>query len=129
MKTYLILLGLLLSQRLIAQQQKPTAGRYDERIFFYPDEPSPLTLIKGELLIFPNPASAATNLSVKNMTEQAVGRGYTLQVHATDGRLCHQESWSAGQALDVSGLAEGTYLVSVRRDNLLFSQKLVVKRK
>ncbi|WP_225865831.1 T9SS type A sorting domain-containing protein [Dyadobacter aurulentus] len=93
-----------------------------------PDQPAPRSLLKGELTIFPNPAWAVTKLKVTNMTDHAVGQGYVLQVHSTDGRLVHQQAWSAGQGLDVTRIPEGTYIVTVRRDDLVFSQKLIVKR-
>ncbi|KAA0993667.1 T9SS type A sorting domain-containing protein [Dyadobacter aurulentus] len=128
MKTYLIILGLLAGLPAFAQHQKPAVNRQDERIYFYQDEPSPRALIKGDLTIFPNPAWAVTKLKVTNMTDHAVGQGYVLQVHSTDGRLCHQQGWSAGQGLDVTRIPEGTYIVTVRRDDLVFSQKLIVKR-
>ena len=127
MKTYLIMLALIVGQRAVAQT-KP-AVQQDDRIFFYPDEPVRAALIKRELSLSPNPASSITKVHVTNMTDQALGSGYRMQVHSIDGRLCHQQPWSAGEQLDVSGLAEGIYIVSVRRENLLFTQKLMVRKK
>ncbi|KAA0991211.1 T9SS type A sorting domain-containing protein [Dyadobacter aurulentus] len=93
-----------------------------------PDQPASRTLVQSKLALWPNPASSETRVAVENMTEQAVGGGYTMQVHSTDGRLVQQQAWSAGQGLDVTRIPEGTYIVTVRRDDLVFSQKLIVKR-
>ncbi len=121
------MLALIVGQRAVAQT-KP-AVQQDDRIFFYPDEPVRAALIKRELSLSPNPASSITKVHVTNMTDEALGSGYRMQVHSIDGRLCHQQPWSSGEQLDVSGLAEGVYIVSVRRENLLFTQKLIVKKK
>ena len=130
MKTYnMILLAILISQQAYSQAQTPAKPEADNRIYFYPDEPAPRALFKGELVLWPNPASVETKVSVKNMAEQAIGRGYQLQVHSTDGRLHHQQGWSAGQLLDVSGFADGMYIVTIKKGDVLLNQKLVVKRR
>jgi hypothetical protein len=78
----------------------------------------------GNLRIFPNPASAEVSLQLG----KGVAEGGQLEVVNQSGHTVINRDWR-GEKLDVSGLAEGMYVVSIRREGVLFSQKLVVKRK
>jgi hypothetical protein len=77
-----------------------------------------------ELTVFPNPASNEVQI-MPGLYKK--GKPLPLQVYDQQGRLVMGRNW-AGEKLQVSNLAEGTYIVKVQRGELLFSQKLIVTR-
>ena len=78
-----------------------------------------------EMVVYPNPASSRVQI-MPGMHHN--GQAFALQVIDQQGRTVIGREW-AGEELDVSTLAEGLYIVKVQRDKLLFTQKLIVKRK
>jgi hypothetical protein len=97
-------------------------------VFFYPDQPAPTTLFKADLVFSPNPASSQVAVRVQGIRDQVLGEGYQLRIYNQGGVLVQTAEWKAGESLNVSRLDNGSYVVVISKDNLVYSQKLVVSR-
>ena len=122
----IIIAALLLGAYQSHAQQKET-GVKKRRMFFYPDKPEAATLISENLLLFPNPAGQEVEITIPELSASASLDGFTLLVFDQKGVKLMERGWDKGK-LDVSGFVSGNYIVSLRKDRQLYSQKLVVIR-
>lgn len=82
--------------------------------------------LKPEIQIYPNPASNKVFINLQKFTsEQPVVSIYNVQgkeVHSSSNNL-----FANVLELDVSGLNRGIYLLQVRSNDDIFTEKLIVK--
>jgi hypothetical protein len=78
----------------------------------------------SKLVISPNPASRQAEI---NPYRVAAKEGFTLEVLDMKGRSLIRRPWQ-GEKLDVSTLAAGMYVVTLRNAKQTFTQKLAVVR-
>jgi hypothetical protein len=78
----------------------------------------------SKLIISPNPASRQAEISPYRV---AAKEGFTLEVLDMKGRSLIRRPWQ-GEKLDVTGLAAGMYVVTLRNGKQTFTQKLVVTK-
>ena len=85
------------------------------------------TIVKdfaNQLKLIPNPA----NKKVDVIYDQ--GKNIKIEIIDLSGRVVHKGTWDnfgGRQSIDISNLANGTYLVRVKEGNKLSEQKLVVQ--
>lgn len=78
----------------------------------------------SKLVISPNPASRQAEIS----PYRSAGReGFSLEVLDMAGRSVIRRRWQ-GEKLDVTGLAAGMYVVTLRNGKQTFTQKMVVAK-
>lgn len=80
--------------------------------------------MENKLSLIPNPA----NKKVDILYHQA--KNVKIEIIDLSGRLMHQSNWDSfggRQSIDISKLANGTYIVRVKEGNKLSEQKLVVQ--
>ena len=78
---------------------------------------------RRSLIIFPNPASG--KIRVRSSSQL---RGFTWEVTDKTGRNVTQpQPWNA-EDLDISQLASGLYILRLKKEKEIYSQKLVVQR-
>lgn len=80
--------------------------------------------MENKLSLIPNPA----NKKVDILYHQA--KNVKIEIIDLSGRLMHQSNWDSfggRQSIDISKLANGTYVVRVKEGNKLSEQKLVVQ--
>ncbi|KQS26788.1 hypothetical protein ASG33_19750 [Dyadobacter sp. Leaf189] len=77
-----------------------------------------------EMTVFPNPASNDVELMPGVYKK---GQQHPLQIYDQHGRAVLDVNWE-GEKLDISKLIDGTYVVRVRRGELMFTQKLIIKK-
>lgn len=76
------------------------------------------------LNLYPNPATDLVDLSIKGTSAD----NFTLELYNSEGmRLLIQQPWD-GRALDVSKYPNGIYVLTLRRDREIYSQKLIIQR-
>jgi hypothetical protein len=81
------------------------------------------------LRLFPNPASQQIHISLSKITNQAEmsTEGFDLEIHSKSGSRVLSQKWS-GEKVDVSVFPSGIYIVTLRKGQQYYSQKLVVQR-
>ncbi len=91
------------------------------------EKPAPsddqLNIESVNLTIYPNPASNWVDLSLKGTTAD----NFTLEIHNSDGMRLLLKPWD-GRSIDVSAYPPGLYLISLKRDREMYSQKLMIQR-
>ena len=84
-------------------------------------------LTQSNLTIFPNPASGTLNIA---MQEQIPGEAY-IKITNTTGVEVYSNKWniktsSANFQVNVNGLANGVYFISIRSGSTLYTGKVIV---
>lgn len=76
------------------------------------------------LKLYPNPATDMVDLTLKGTSID----NFTLELYNSEGmRLLIKQPWD-GRGLDISNYANGIYLITLRRDREVYSEKLVIQR-
>lgn len=76
------------------------------------------------LNLYPNPATDWVDLSIKGTGAE----NFTLELYNSEGmRLLIKQPWD-GRGLDVSKFTNGVYLITLRKDREVYSQKLIIQR-
>jgi Zn-dependent metalloprotease len=74
--------------------------------------------------LYPNPAIDRVDLTIKGTS----AANFTLELHNSEGmRLLIKQPWDGG-GLDISKYPNGIYLITLRRDREVYSQKLIIQR-
>ncbi len=76
------------------------------------------------LNLYPNPTTDRVDLSIKGTSAE----NFTLELYNSEGMLLLVKQPWDGRGLDVSNYANGIYLITLRRDRELYSQKLIIQR-
>jgi endoglucanase len=80
---------------------------------------------KGELMIYPNPASDYLMFDFSENPEQSI----SVSIMNTEGRVLNYVSGiNSEYRLDISNYSEGLYLVRIITDNNIFTKKVLVKK-
>jgi hypothetical protein len=131
MKKIAILIGsaalLLGSYQAQAQGTNTMSSPKMKRMFFYPSQPDAAVIIRQELVLSPNPANASVEFKLPGQSGALVSDSFNLQVIDKQGVQVIDRRWQ-GEKLDVTGLAAGMYVVTLRNGKQTFTQKLVVVR-
>ena len=75
------------------------------------------------LTVYPNPANNWVDLSLKG----AIADNFTLEIYNADGMRLLLKPWD-GRSIDVSSYPPGLYLITLKRDREIYSQKLMIQR-
>ena len=86
--------------------------------------PAEIVYPTSSLVLFPNPASTEAAIKLDPAIQK---EGFVLQIHNSSGVLLTEKAWTR-EKLDISGFSAGTYLVTLKRKQEIYSQKLVVNR-
>jgi hypothetical protein len=74
--------------------------------------------------LYPNPAIDRVDLTIKGTS----AANFKLELHNSEGmRLLIKQPWDGG-GLDISKYPNGIYLITLRRDREVYSQKLIIQR-
>lgn len=84
-------------------------------------------------LINPNPASDKVNINIVNNTENILN-DVTLQILSTNGSLIKEitiENLTQNKTieLDINGISQGSYIISIKKDNLISNRNLIIIKK
>ncbi|MCF2491201.1 T9SS type A sorting domain-containing protein [Dyadobacter sp. CY347] len=98
--------------------QKSRSIAFDKRVVFHlPEYP------RNEIALFPNPTNAKLHVG---SSRQLIG--FDLEIFDQTGLNClKQASWK-GEAIDVSKLQNGIYIVRFTRGKLHYAEKLIVQK-
>ncbi|MFM6975844.1 MAG: M4 family metallopeptidase, partial [Sphingobacteriaceae bacterium] len=90
-----------------------------------PDQPADQVEMQPvSLSLYPNPASNLVDLSIKGTTTD----NFTLELYDSSGnRLLVKQPWD-GRSLDISRYPDGLYLITLKRDREVYTQKLLIQR-
>jgi hypothetical protein len=75
------------------------------------------------LTVYPNPANNWVDLSLKG----TIADNFTLEIYNADGMRLLLKPWD-GRSIDVSSYPPGLYLITLKRDREIYSQKLMIQR-
>ncbi|NIJ52377.1 T9SS type A sorting domain-containing protein [Dyadobacter arcticus] len=98
-----------------------------KRMFFYPSQENPPVLVVQPLNIYPNPTSQYVEINLPAITDRVGKDAFVLNVFDKQGTSILSQTWT-GEKLDVSAFQPGVYIVTLRKNKLVYSQKLVVAR-
>jgi hypothetical protein len=131
MKKITIFIGsvalLLGSYQVQAQDGQSATSPKKKRMFFYPSQPDAAVMIRQELVLSPNPANASVGFKLPGQSGALLSDSFNLQVIDKQGVEVIDRPWQ-GEKLDVTGLAAGMYVVTLRNGKQTFTQKLVVAK-
>jgi hypothetical protein len=75
--------------------------------------------------LFPNPSSGIFNVEIQDL----LNKGYQAEVTDLSGRLIYSEKISANEfTLDLSGTANGTYLLHVSTNNVRATKRIILRK-
>ncbi|WP_171037800.1 T9SS type A sorting domain-containing protein [Dyadobacter luticola] len=114
----------ILSCEVLAQQAQDKSKDENERLYFYPSY-DVSRIIKGSLALYPNPASKTVKVALGDRAEFVDINGAILLVYDELGRVVVNKKFD-DEYLDVSTFPAGQYIVSLRKDKLVYSEKLAV---
>ncbi|MCE6991762.1 T9SS type A sorting domain-containing protein [Dyadobacter sp. CY323] len=80
-----------------------------------------------ELRISPNPASQEIDIRFPERNDRAEGESFDLEIYSKPGSRVLAKKWN-GEKIDVSALPAGVYIITLKRKQEVYSQKLVVNR-
>jgi len=80
------------------------------------------SLLTGEVLIYPNPASE--NISVKFESAEP----FVIQIENVLGKVVYQKNYPAtiNETINVTDLAGGTYVITIKNSRQLINKKIVI---
>lgn len=107
----------------IVPPSEKEAGSIDPNLNVAPKSAAEISE-SGNLIIYPNPASGQISLSLK---EGISTDRFILEMYNAEGLLVIKQAWSGG-SLDVSRYAAGMYIINLKRDGELYSQKLLIEK-
>ncbi|MFM6953642.1 MAG: T9SS type A sorting domain-containing protein [Sphingobacteriaceae bacterium] len=88
------------------------------------DQESAMNQPAASLSLYPNPANDWVDISMKGISTD----NFTLEVYNADGmRMLLQQPWD-GRGIDVSKFPTGIYILSLKRDREIYTQKLMIQR-
>lgn len=82
-----------------------------------------ITFRDALLTISPNPAADRVEIKLKVPDS----KGFYLELYDKSGNRLVQKEWRT-EPLDISRLAEGLYIICLRRNKEVYSQKLLIDR-
>ncbi|MEO6285704.1 MAG: T9SS type A sorting domain-containing protein [Dyadobacter sp.] len=126
MKTTIVLGITILFLYLCSQdsyaQNTANASTKKNRLFFYPTASSNQPVkVNRRLLVFPNPAKDWVEIKFEGKHEV----DQVLELHDKQGIQLHTQKWNS-EKIDVSQLPPGVYIVTLKQNKQVYSQKLVV---
>lgn len=79
---------------------------------------------KSDFVIYPNPASGKIHVRMNDFTSSA----YSLTIYDLGGHLVHAQENSIANLIDISGLANGMYLLKINTDQQQTITPLIIHR-
>jgi hypothetical protein len=97
------------------------------RLFFYPTAMGQPVKVRRAMLLYPNPASQHVEVALSGKPGAEKQGDFNIEVLDLQGKSVIRRPWQ-GEKLDITSLAAGMYVVTLRNGKQTFTQKLAVVR-
>ena len=119
MKKSILAIVLLTSIGIVAQGQQVQPAKKRSVVI----NPAVIEYPRQTLTLYPNPASDKFNIDLPIKK----GESFMLEIYGKPGTRVLSKKWN-GEKIDVSTLPTGIYIVTLKRKQEVYSQKLLVNR-